>query len=252
MKNILRFVYTPILILGLFLPFANPQPVRAAAYGYLWSLTFDFETNFDGVLTIEVGPWENGDLVSVDETSRAIVPCRRVGDVFLDSGDAVFGGAGYLTCEMNLQKIVRENHGLTIGDLDTYGSIVMHTRLSSNVNALAPIFTHPDAIYSVDFTQTQAATLTQSLHNGVGPMQATFGGVTINNMENFTAEYICDIAGPCFANYAAGPQQQNQPIAGAWTQFSTGRTSFDIGHNNGLILNGRMAALEIDPGNSAH
>ena len=226
--------------------------MRAAEYGYLWSLTFDFETSFDGVLTIEVGPWKNGELVSVDDTSRAIIPCKRVGDVYLDGGDAVFGGAGYLTCEMNLQSLVRENHRLVIGDTDTYGSIVMHTRLTSDVNAVAPIFTHPNATYSLDFTQTWQGTLYQALQNGVGPMQATFGGVTINNFENYTAEYICDIAGPCSAKFAAGPQMQNQPIAGTRPQFSTGPTSFDIGHGGGLFFSGRIASLIVDPGNSAH
>lgn len=252
MKIIWRFLCTLGLLLGLLLPFVAPEPVYAAQYGYLWSLTFDFEHNFDGVLTLEVGPWENGQLIAVEATSKVMVPCERVGNVQLDGGDAVFSGTGYLTCRLHLAAAVRNNHGLVIGDTDTYGSIVMHTRALGDVNAVMPIFTHQDAAYSLDFSQTWQATLAQSLQNGVGPLQATFPGVAINSWENFTAEYNCSIAGPCSATFAAGPQQQLQPTAGSRVQFSTGPTTFDIGHAGGVYFSGRIAALVVDPGNSAH
>ena len=253
MKIVWRFLITPVLLLSLLCPFAKAEPVRAEAeYGYLWSLSFDFEKSFDGVLTIEVGPWKDGQLVEVHETSTATVPCTRVGNVHLDGGDAVFSGAGYLTCTLNLAETVRRNHKLTIGEVDTYGSIFMAAKVNGAVNAVAPLFTHPDADYSLDFSQTWATTLSQSLWNGVGPMQATFPGVTINTWETYTAEYGCSVAGPCFASFAAGLQQQTQPTAGSWVQFSTGPTTFEIGHAGGVFFTGRMASLLVDPGNSAH
>ena len=204
----------------------------------MWSLSFDFEQSFDGILTLEVGPWKNGELVEVHETSSATVPCKRTGDVYLDGGDAVFSGTGYLTCALNLAEIVRNNHKLVIGEVDTYGSIVMRARVNGAANAVAPLFTHQNAAYSLDFTQTSAATLSQALWNGAGPMQATFPGVTINTWETYTAEYACNVAGDCSASFSPGRQQQNQPIPGAPVQFSTGPTSFDIGHANGLFFTG--------------
>jgi hypothetical protein len=253
MKIVWRFLITPLLLLSLLFPFAKPEPVRAEAeYGYLWSLSFDFEKSFDGVLTIEVGPWKNGELVEVHETSTATVPCKRVGNVQLDNGDAVFSGAGYLTCTLHLAETVWNNHKLTIAEVDTYGSIWMSAKVNGAANAIAPIFNHPNAAYSLDFSQTWATTLSQSLWNGLGPLEATFPGVAINTWETYTAEYGCSVAGPCFADFAAGPQQQTQPAAGAWVQFSTGPTSFDIGHHGGVFFTGRMASLIVDPGNSAH
>jgi hypothetical protein len=253
MKTTRRFLFTLALSLGMLLPFANPEPVRAdAQYGYLWSLSFDFEQSFDGILTIEVGPWENGDLVAVEATSTATVPCKRVGNVQLDSGDAVFSGSGYLSCALNLAETVWSNHKLAVGKVDTYGSMVMRARVNGAASAIAPLFTHPNAAYSLDFSQTSATTLSQSLSNAVGPLQATFPGVTINTWQTYTAQYICNIVGPCSASFAAGPQQQNQPTAGSRVQFSTGPATVEIGHAGGLFFTGRMASLIVDPGNSAH
>ena len=65
MRMFAKVLLASTLILGLLFPLATPQPARAEVeYGYLWLLYFDFEQSFDGVLTIEVGPWENGNLVS--------------------------------------------------------------------------------------------------------------------------------------------------------------------------------------------
>ncbi|HMN29129.1 MAG TPA: hypothetical protein PKE45_13335 [Caldilineaceae bacterium] len=253
MKPIQRFLLVLVLAFGIFLPVANPQPVRAEGqYGYLWSLFFDFEQSFDGILTIEVGPWENGDLTAVEATSTVTVPCKRVGNVQLNGGDAVFSGSGYLSCTLNLAETVWNNHKLAIGKVDTYGSMVMRARVNGATNTVAPLFSHPNAAYRLDFTQTSATTLSQTLWNGVGPLQATFPGVTINNWQTYTAQYICSIAGPCSASFAAGPQQQNQPTAGTRVQFATGPTTFEIGHGGGLFFSGRIASLLVDPGNSAH
>ena len=253
MRMFSKVLLASTLVLGLLFPLAAPQPARAEVeYGYLWSLYFDFEQSFDGVLTIEVGPWENGNLVSVDETSTATVTCNRVGSVGLNGGDAVFSG-GYLKCSMDLGKTVWNNHKLSINAIDSYGSMQVRTRLNSAVSGVAPVFTHPNAVYGVDFSQTFAATPSQQLWNGVGPMQATFPGVTANTWNNFGYQYRCiSNGGPCDATFWAGPQTQTMPTAGSRVQFSTGPTTFEIGRNGGVSFTGRMASLLVDPGNTGH
>jgi hypothetical protein len=254
MRMFLRFLLAPALILGMVFPMARPAPVHAEVqYGYLWKLFFDFEHNFHGVLTIEVGPWENGNLVSVSETSTTRIACNPVGDVILDGGDAVFKGTGYVRCAMDLGEIVWKNHGLQIDEIDTYGSMVMRAKVNGAVAGSAPLFTHPDATYSLDFSQTQAATLTQDLWNGIGPMSAAFAGVTINAWHTHTYQYSCvPNGGPCDATFRVGPQIQNQPTAGTPVQFSTGPTAFEIGRDGATYFSGRIAALLVDPGNFGH
>jgi hypothetical protein len=242
-----------LLLAGL-LPVARPHTAQAAAeWGYLWSLDFDFEQRFDGVLTIKVGPWKDGELVEVSETSTAIVSCAPVGDIALDAGDAVFKGAGHIECKLDLAAVVWNNHKLQINPVDNYGSIVLRARVNGAANAVAPLFTHPNARYSLDFTQTSAVTLNHELWNNVGPLGVTVPGVTINTWQTYTYLYQCiSHGGPCEARLSAGGQTQVVPTAGSRVQFSTGPTTLDIGRDGGAYFTGRIAAIRIDPGNSAH
>jgi hypothetical protein len=240
------------LILGALLPMAKLQPVFAQDehLGYLWKAEWNFEKSFDGVLIIEVGPWKNGDLLSVEETSTTTIHCEPVGSVHLDGGDAVFKG-GHLQCDMNLAETVLNNHQLQIGEVDSYGSIVLRARVNSAANTVVPIFSHQDAAYSLDFTQTFAAKMNQELWNGAGLLQATFPGVLINAWETYGYEYSCNANGSaCSAAFSAGPQIQSMPTAGSRVQFSTGPTTFEIGRDGGATFEGRIAGLIVDPGNS--
>jgi hypothetical protein len=243
------------LILGLLLPLAKAEPVQAkeVEIGYLWSLYFDFEQNFDGILTIEVGPWKNGELTSVTGTSQATVRCRPIGNVSLDKGDAVFEGAGHVECAMDLGQIVWNNHNLVINGVDNYGSMVLRARVNSFTNAVSPILTHPDAAWSLDFSQTHSVAMNQELWNNAGSLDATFPGVTINTWQTYTYLYSCiSNGGPCDATFGAGAQMQGTPTAGSRTLFTTGPVTFDIGRNGAAFFTGRMDSVLIDPGNSAH
>lgn len=154
MKVFWRGLLIAALLLGTFAVFAAPQTASAAEHGYLWSLDFDFEHDFNGLLTIRVGEWKNGNLVTVKETSQARVPCRPMGSVSLNSGDAVFDG-GHLECYLDLASVVYNNHGLVVQPVDNYGSIVLRTRVNSSTNNVAPIFTHPDACRTRSTSQTR-------------------------------------------------------------------------------------------------
>jgi hypothetical protein len=244
-------LWLTLIALALLAPLAQPAQAQKPEYGYLWSLEFDFEHNFNGLLTIEVGPWKNGDLVAVDATSKATVPCKRVGIVYLKSGDAVFDG-GHLECELNLGAIILANHGLVVAPQDSYGSILFRTDLESTAANVAPIFTHPDARYVVDFSQTWAVTVAQELENNLGPQQAFFPGVIGFSRNTYTLEYGCVWLGPCNSTFAVGPSIQVSPPGGDRISFATTPTTFMIGRDGGTTFRGRMGALLIDPGNTVH
>jgi hypothetical protein len=249
-----RKLYTGIfvaLLVSLLFPVANPQPLYAQEeeLGYLWALTFDFNSGFDGVLTIDVGPWVEGELVEVNESSTARVQCKPVGAVGILGGTAAFNG-GHLECSMDLAAIVLRNHGLQINKMDTYGSILAKTQLMSTAPTVAPIFTHADASYSIDFTQTSQVTLQQQLNNKAGLVTSTFMNTVLFTWQTYHMEYICVFGGgPCEGRFAVGAAPQVTPTAGVPTSFATGPMTFQVG---GAALNGQMDWLLIDPGNSAH
>jgi hypothetical protein len=247
----LRLSSILLVILALLAPLAQPTPARAEAErGYLWSLFFNFDTSFDAVLTVKVGPWKNGNLVAVDETSTTTIRCSRVGSVSLSGGSAVFDG-GHLECPIDLAGIVFANHGLQVADVDSYGSIVLRTRIATNQNALAPIVGHPDADWSVDFSSTSSATLVQELWNNAGPLQENFPGVMINSWHTLTYQYACAAnGGACEARFSAGPQTQIVPTAGGNVRFTTAPTTFVVGRQGANTFRGLMDELLIDPGNS--
>ena len=195
---------------------------------------------------------KNGELTEVYETSTAIVRCQPQGDASLNGGHLVLKGTGYLTCDLNLAQTVFDNHKMTVKPVDTYGSICLRARALSTVNAPAPLFTHPDARYRLDFSATSSVGMEQSLLNGLGPQQTSFGGVTINTWNTYTFQYACIIAGPCPTTFRVGTQFQSNNLPGQWVNFATGPTTFEIGRDGGSYFVGRLDGLIIDPGNSAH
>lgn len=254
MHIITRLLLLPLLALALLTPMAQPAPAMADEpdLGYLWSIFFSFEQNFDGLLTIEVGPWGDGDLLAVEETSTAVVSCKPVGNVYLSGGDAHFEG-GYLSCDLDLAGVVQANHGLLVQPVDTYGSILLRARLKAAEGQLAPLFSHPDAVYSLDFTQAGVATMRQKLNIGADPLQASFSNVMPGSFNSYTYQYRCYYnTGLCDGTFRVGQQSQTVPSAGKRISFATAPTVFHIGHDQGSLLSGRMSSLLIDPGNSVH
>jgi hypothetical protein len=249
------YLFVLALLVGVLLPVATPHTAYAQdeEFGYYWKLDFAFETSFDALLTIEVGPWEDGEMTEITDTSTATVRCKPVGNVKLDGGDAVFADGGYLDCSMDLAQIVLKNHDLQIPAVDNYGSIYAAAKLMSAAPTIVPIFTHQDAKYSIEFLNTQSATLHQALSNQAGPQQAAYPGTTINAWHTVEMQYICIFGGgPCDANYKVDGAGQSIPTAGVRTTFATGPASFQIGTDGTNFFTGRMGHLVVDPGNSAH
>lgn len=213
----------------------------------------DFEQNHNGLLTVEVGPWKNGDLVSVDATSTTNVACRRVGNVSLNGGDAVFNG-GYLKCDLDLASVVAANHGLQIAAIDSYGSILLRSDIINSGQNVAPIVSHPDASYVIDFSQTWAVRMRQELTNANGAQTQEYITSVGNTRNPYTFEYECVWLGPCHNTFMLGANVATPPaLGGGMIGFRTGLTTFYIGGDGGVnTFSGRMGSLLIDPGNTVH
>lgn len=257
MNRFVRVVLIAACALTLFIAPVTKSVTRAQdqEIGYLWQLQFDFNHDFNGILTIEVGPWKNGNLVSVDETSTTRISCRPIGNVTLNAGEAVFFDGGYVACEMDLQSIVAEKHNLYVDAIDDYGSMVVSARVNTDVADTpirAPLFTHPDATFGVVFPSTFAVDMVSQLSNGVGSMTNSFPGVSPGAFVEYEFYYGCSGAGPCFARFDAAAQTATQPIAGSRVNFSSEPAVFEIGRNGAATLTGRIDWLIVDPGNSAH
>jgi hypothetical protein len=249
MHRIVRLVFVLIFASLLALP---QRPVQAYSdWGYLWSLSFDFEQDFTGLLTIKVGPWKDGDLAEVVETSVEKITCKRIGNVGLNGGDAVFNG-GHLACTLDLAGIVYKNHGLVVDPIDRYGSIFVYTTLQATKPNVAPIVSHPDANYQIDFTQPAGVTLLQQLDNNAGLQSASFPNVIGAAKVNYAMSYGCIWMGPCNGTFKADGQQVVTPFGGDYVNFRTTPVTFHIGGDGVSSFGGRMSSLLIDPGNSVH
>lgn len=238
-------------LMATWLPAQTSSVHAATEYGYLWKIVFDFDSSFDGKMTIEVGPWGNGDLLVVEETSTAVVRCAPVGDVKLIDGAATFQG-GYLECSFDIGTLVRQNHGLKPKNPDTYGSIVMRTRALLPTDAPAPLFYHPDATYRLDPIGPGVIDMATDLSNGNGVMGASFSGVNWSDWTVYTSNYVCVSLVACNLTYSAGGTDIAMNNQGNAVTFATGPTNFLIGKDDTGILNGRIDMLLVDPGNFAH
>lgn len=249
MRRIIRLAFVLVFAGLLALP---QRPAQAySEWGYLWSLSFDFEQDFTGVLKIEVGPWVNGDLAKTVESSVEKVTCTRVGNVGLNGGDAVFNG-GHLQCTLDLAGILYRNHGLVLNPIDRYGSIFVETTLQASKPNLAPIISHPDADYRIDFTNSVGVTLFQELENNAGVQSGHFPSVTGVGKVKYGFKYGCIWMGPCNGSFSADGQQDVTPFGGDYVEFRTSPVTFFIGGDGVNKFGGRMSDLLIDPGNSVH
>ena len=145
MKLVWRILLAITLVLGMTTSPGNGKPCRGGCRVRLSVVAgLRFGTRLQRRADYQVGPWKNGNLVSVDETSTATVGCRPMGSVSLSAGDAVFDG-GYLECYLDLAAVVPNNHKLTVEPVDNYGSILLRTRVKSTANTIAPCSRTRDA-----------------------------------------------------------------------------------------------------------
>jgi hypothetical protein len=240
-------------LLAVCCPLYTP-PVRAATptYGYLWELVFDFERDFNGVLKIEVGPWQDGNLMWIEAISETIIECEPSGRISLSDGFANFGGSGFLECEMDIAQIVLEKHNLIAQESDTYGSFIMQTTADLMTENPAPIFTHPDAQLRLDPLGSVDIRVISDLSNEHDPITTTLFSILWSNVYTYTSDYVCVSELQCDMTHSASTSETTLNEQGEPVTFTTGLTTFTIGKDDTDTLFGRIDSILIDPGNFVH
>lgn len=233
-----------IITVSIFVPTSAAQAKNEI--GYLWTLTFDFNTSLNGVLTLEVGQWQNGNLVTVEQTSNTPVACQAVGVVNLVGGKATFNGGSYLNCTLDIAGALKAKHGLDAKAIDSYGNFLMSTHAQINTVGNAPIFSHPDAAFWLSTPSSMMAQVNTTLTNKGGIMTSQVFSLNWSMMQTYTSHYTCQQDGPCDMTHWAAVNQQMLLNQGIPAQFRTSATNFTVGRG----LNGQIDLLIVDPGNS--
>jgi hypothetical protein len=232
--------------------YTPPAQAETPTYGYLWELVFDFEDDFNGVLKIEVGPWQGGNLAWIEAISETTVECEPSGRISLTNGFANFGGSGSLECEMDIAQIVLDKHNLIAQKFDTYGSFIMQTTADLMTTNPAPIFTHPDARLRLEPIGAVDVRVISDLSNEHGPIQSLFSGIMADEVYTYTSDYVCDPELQCDMIHSAGTTEITLNEQGEPVTFTTGPTTFTIGKDGTQFLFGQVDSIIIDPGNFAH
>lgn len=248
-------------LLAILAPVSTEVAHADPGYAYYWSLTFDFENNFDGTLHIEVGVNENGGVQQPALYSENFnVPCKRVGQVALTGGSAKFSG-GYLQCDLDLKSAltaafakcqqVHPGCTMTIHEVEPYRNFRMLAGVISNVVGSAPLFYHEDAVFTIlpDTGTTQvASTLTP-----IGPLTSLPTAAPLNTPQFYAAEYECDGGAGCANYFTVTGAMQSTSLPVQTVQFSTPVTNVYIGYNRAtgatIPAGTELLSLVVDPPN---
>lgn len=251
-----------VLLIGTLLP---AQPALAqddTGFASYWSLTFDFDSNFNGNLYIEIG-YDDGS-GQIDQpalvTQTFEVGCHRIGAVGLAGGAAVFQG-GYVECNLDIQRamaatvaLCREVDGdcdIALDDKHVYPYMHMEADVYSTVTGFTPLFYHRDARYHVE-PQTHASKISATLSNaGTIESSSVLVGSAVGSWLHYEANYECN---PCAMHFTVdgtneiknvGPDQQTI----FYTPESTIYIGYDAKSGTAAPNNTGIGYLKIDPPN---
>lgn len=259
-------LFTRLLLLVAvgFAPIFAPQratPVQAAQqYAYYWSLTFDYENNFNGLFHVAVGFAENGGVQNPPLSESTFpVACQRVGNVGLAGGSAVFNG-GYLACNVDMQRMLRAaiatcnqvspGCDFAVEDVEKYQSFRLIATVTSTTTNAAPIFYHEDANYMIA-PGMSAAQITANL-TPLGLVSSAALPAALGAANSYESRYQCGVGG-CVMKFAVNGTTEYLPQGNASVEFSTPPATIYIGYNpatNSVMPAGtQLAYLFIDPPN---
>ena len=243
----------------------SPQlaaPVAAQSYGYTWTIEFDFDAGFDGILTVEAGPGTVGALDKVYVSEEFTVSCAPNGVVNQAGGAAIFAG-GHLVCDLDLGTAITRTFDLcarvdegcrySLAPVESYENLHMAAKVFSPQPGPAPLLHTPDVLFGPNLTAADA-----TLYNRLTPaggMSSLFVTSPLGKWMSYGALYSCQFGPPCTSEFnvngvtqAGGPgpfvdqaQIRMQPV------------DLIIGHDPGTgytVPNGtQIDSLTIDPPN---
>lgn len=199
------FLVVAVMLVGTLLPAQPALAQDETGFASYWSLTFDFDSNFNGNLYIEIGYDDGTGQVEQPAlvTQTYTVGCRQMGAVGLAGGAAVFQG-GYLECNLDIQRAMATTVALcqdVDGDCDialddehVYPYMHMEADVYSTVTGFTPLFYHRDARYHVEpatHTSKVSATLTNA---GTVESSAILVPSGVSSWIHYEANYECN---PC-------------------------------------------------------
>ncbi|MEZ4865831.1 MAG: hypothetical protein R3C14_31245 [Caldilineaceae bacterium] len=256
-----RCLWMLILLAGLLLP-TMPSTVQAAdpGYAYHWRIDFDFDTEANGLLTVDVGYNDDGAVRQPAlHSQRFPVRCQRVGNVKIDGGVAKFLG-GYLQCGVDIKGAIDQTFAecnalypgctLAIGAVEQYKSMKMAADLFTTASGVTPLFAHTSLTYGVDISGSMHTLQTQVAP--IGNVNSSPWAVAPSpTPERYVARYVC-AGGDCGIHFAVAGNAEYIDTADAPADMVTAPSTFYIGHDfagNTLAAGSIVDNLIVDPGN---
>lgn len=254
-------LFITLVLFTLFAPATAEVASADAGYAYYWSLTFDYENNFNGRLHIDVGYNNNGSVQAPPLYGEDFnVTCQRVGNVSVGGGKATFNG-GYLTCTLDVKTALERTFQtcndklpgctMNIETVEKYRSFRMMANVTSPVNGSAPLFYHEDANYTISLAGSGAqiaSTLTP-----LGLLLSSSQAAALNIPQFYASSYLCGPIAGCDMNFTINSVTESLPQGNDSVAFSTTPSTIYIGYNpdTGAIIPAgtQIAHLFIDPPN---
>ena len=236
----------PGLLLLTGLALQQPQGVSASSpNSYYWSMTFDFEGSYDGLLYVEYI-----DVNNVPHRVSTEIPCVPVGRMDIGEETADFQG-GYLDCSVpSIQDILNELTGLQLGAVQTYCPFMMEAEIAFiEDQSLYPILAH-----MASGTQPEARFQVISRHTS--RLQAQFANTHLSQGDPFDVKLgefhslQTQLMEECYFHHTVDQQMVVDPTWINGADFYIDAAQLYIGYDpeTGDILNGRIDSLLIDPG----
>lgn len=232
-------------------------------FAYHWTLNWNYDSTFDGTITIVVGKDDGsgGVVQPAILTQSFAVPCQRVGAVQLSGGHVQFNG-GYLQCNFELERMlnvafhacdqIEPGCQMPIGTTEPYTMVEVGTAILSPVTGVVPIFAHNSTAWSVEI-----GTSTHTLHTTFAPIGTTSSAdwttaPPINAAYQHKARYSCSVAMDCGIEYSVAGNLQYVDTADAPVAFQTAPTTIYLGRDlaGTVVAAGTMLDdTYVDPGN---
>ncbi len=249
-----------------------PQSASASSLplqGYFWTLHFPFDTDLNGVLTIDMGEWNpvTKSVSSPIVTQKFRVRCKGVGVAGPEPGGfVILDGSSYIRCNLDLGTAINKTYRVCVdkgsprcydpnGAYDIYSRVYMSAALSVALGAgpgdYAPIFHHPDIGFSMSRyalsyeLRNEASTSFTGASLPFPPLDSAPASIAIEYQE------LCSIDGAvCDTSFAANGLSHSIPSAVMNVQVTRAPVSIVIGHdpNSGVYTTGYISDIFLDPG----
>ena len=247
-----------LLVVALQFGSAAPAAAQSTPHSYYWTMKFDFDGTFNGVLEVQY-KFDPPDGVGYTVKRYQEIICNPIGRVGLTDGKAVFSGDGFLECQIpSIRDNVAElSGGITPGIVDKYDAIELTAQVAWEPGKVHPILAHmtpagPDVQFSVLSENEDSFTFSQ-LHARFVNKAPTFGWMfpsRTGTRYDVKTQLVCN--GTCeFDHTVDGQSWGEDPTTPDGIIFYLDPAGIYIGFDptTGEFLHGQLDSAGVDPGN---